>query len=173
MTILEFIEKCEKMTSEKAIEKMMEQHVVRTYCPVAEKRYVLQEMLNSAVVSDENTGMEFIDMFLSRINYTLALIVLYTDLKVDADEDGTGLTFEDYDAVVSYGLVEIVCKKIGEREIKELSDINGCLMSNFEKSTSTISLILKAIGGLNLMNDTVSELMKNEGLLSLLENSNG
>lgn len=173
MTILEFVEKCEKVTSDKATEKMVEQHVVRTYAPIAEKRYVLQEMLNGAVVNDEATGINYVDMFLSRVNYTLALIALYTDLKIDVDEKGIGLTMDDYDAVVSYGLIELICQKIGEREVKELSDINACLMENFEKENSTMAMILKAIGGLNLMGDTVGELMKNEELLSLLGNNNG
>lgn len=137
MTILEFVEKYNALTSETLKNGLIETHIRRKYCPVLEKRTILQMMLDSAVMTSE-TGIQYIDMMTSRINYTVAMIVLYTDLTVDADKDNNGRTYESYDALVKSGLVAKFCEAIGIDEVKEFSDVNSMLIANFEKSKGSL-----------------------------------
>ena len=141
MTILEFVEKYKNMNSEKIKSDMLKHHVTRTYCPILQKRYVLNTMLNSSVVKKDN-GFKYIDMMLSRINYTLVLVVLYTDLEMDRDEDGTARNFDAYDALVENNLVAKICEVVGEDEISELATINSTVIANFENSEGSLNQII-------------------------------
>lgn len=148
MTILEFIDKYNKTTSEKIKEEMLKKHIKRTYCPILEKRTILQIMLDNSV-SVTDTGVKYIDMTASRINYTMALIALYTDFSVDKDPDKTdkdgnpmGMINEDYDGLMESGLLIKICEEIGEQELTEFSAINTDLMRNFEASQSSTQALL-------------------------------
>lgn len=139
MTVLEFVEKYNSMTSEKIKEQMIQDRVTRHYSPIVEKRIALQALLDNAV-SDG-----YVDMVLSRVNYTLSLPILYTDLDIDVSETGASMRFEIYDALMQSGLVEKLCMEIGEAEVEELNTINSLLIQNFEtKVTSTGAVIKKA-----------------------------
>lgn len=144
MTILEFIDKYNNTTSEKIKEEMLKKHIKRTYCPIIEKRTILQIMLNNSV-SVTNTGVKYIDMNVSRINYTMALIALYTDLTVDKDPEKTdkdgnpvGMINEDYDVLTEYGITAKICEIIGVNEIAEFSAVNSDLIQNFNMSEGSI-----------------------------------
>ena len=141
MTILEFVEKYKNMNSAKIKDDMLKHHVIRTYCPVIQKRYVLETMLNSSVVKKDN-GFKYIDMMLSRINYTLGLVVLYTDLDMDRDEEGRNRNFDAYDALVENDIVIKLCEVIGEKEVTELSAINSTIIANFENSEGSLNQII-------------------------------
>ena len=137
MTILEFVKKYNDLTSDKLKDAMLKSHIKRNYCPVIEKRTILQMMLDSSVVVSES-GIKYIDMMTSRINYTVAMVVLYTDLTVDTDEEGKGMTFNIYDALVESGLISKICEFIGLEEVKEFSNVNSMLITNFEKSEGSL-----------------------------------
>ena len=148
MTILEFIDKYNKTTPEKIKEEMLKKHIKRTYCPILEKRTILQIMLNNSI-SVADTGVKYIDMTASRINYTMALIALYTDLKVDkdvekTDKDGNPIVMinEDYDSLTQYVITAKICEISGVDEIAEFSAINADLMQNFNSSEGSIQSTL-------------------------------
>ena len=79
MTVLEFVDKYSKLNSAKAKEEMVKSIVKRTYCPILEKRIVLENLLNNSVSTTE-FGLKYVDMFVSKLNYTLSLIIIYTNL---------------------------------------------------------------------------------------------
>lgn len=137
MTILEFVEKYDALTSDKLRNGFVESHIRRTYCPVLEKITILQMMLDGSIATSE-TGIKYINMMTSRINYTVALVVLYTDLTVDTDEKNIGRTYDCYDALVKSGLVAKICEAVGIDEVKEFSDVNSMLIANFEKSQGSL-----------------------------------
>lgn len=148
MTVLEFIDKYNKANSDKVKEQMLRSHIKRTYCPVLEKRVILQIMLDNSI-SVTDAGVKYIDMNASRINYTMALIALYTDLVVDKDPDKTdkegnpaGMINEDYDALTEYGITAKICEAIGVDEIAEFSAVNADLIQNFNASEGSVQATL-------------------------------
>jgi hypothetical protein len=165
------------MNSDKAREQMIQSHIKRKYCPVLEKRLILQMMLDNAVSISE-TGIKYIDMMTSKINYTLAMIALYTDLTVDkknVDGKEVGANFECYDALTESGLVGVICEIIGEYEIKELSSVNAMLVSNFEKSKGSFEAYLSGIiidikRSLGDISDILKDPGKMNEIVSIFEN---
>ena len=161
MTILEFVEKYENMSSEKIKEEMVKGHVTRKYSPIVEKRIALQTLLESSIVDG------YVDMVLSRINYTLSLPILYTDLDVDVSPSGASMRFEIYDAVMRSGLIGKICEEIGQAEIEELSTINSLLIQNYDnRETSTGAIIRK---GAELLGNSFEILGNSEMLKGVLD----
>lgn len=141
MTILEFVKKYTDANSEKIKDQMLRSRVKRTYCPIIEKRTILQIMLDNSIVTTD-VGVKYIDMTTSRINYTMSLIALYTDLKVDSNDDGKGMINEDYDALIESGLVGKICEIIGESELREFASINADIIQNFQASQGSLEAML-------------------------------
>lgn len=141
MTILEFAEKYNNLNSDKAKDQMLRSHIKRTYCPIVEKRFVLQTMLDKSI-NTTDVGVKYIDMTVSRINYTMALVALYTDLKIDQSENGQGLINECYDALTQNSIIQNICVILGEDEIREFAAINSDIRQNFESSHGSLQATL-------------------------------
>lgn len=151
MTILEFIDKYNGLTNEDEKTSLMKTIVKRTYCPIAEKYIVLQKMIDKSVNTEPN-GFKYIDMFVSKINYTLALIIMYTSLFIDHDENDENNNsdlnenhvpiYEIYDALTESGLLFKIVNYIGEEEAKELDSVNSLLMENFYNRYGSVSAVV-------------------------------
>ena len=100
------------------------------YCPVLEKKVILQTMLDKTIVLGKN-GVEYIDMFLSKINFTTAILLLYTKFNISKNDDSETTAFQDYDLLIERGFLNVISAAIGEDELNELTTINGLLMDNF------------------------------------------
>lgn len=162
MTVLEFIDKYNKANSDKVKEQMLRSHIKRTYSPVLEKKYVLSMFIDGCVVDG------YIDMVYSKINYTIALIKLYTDLDIDRDSNDKPMNVEIYDSLISNNLVEKICECIGDNEIKELSSMNMLLIQDYNERNTSITSIIKefiesmqkvlfAINKMELIGDIIGE----------------
>ena len=156
MTVLEFIDKYNKANSDKVKEQMLRSHIKRTYCPVLEKKYVLSMFIDGCVIDG------YIDMVYSKINYTIALIKLYTDLDIDRDSEDKSMNVEIYDSLVQNCLVEKICEIIGIEEVKELSGINALLIQDYNEKNISLSSMIR-----NLMKDVenVAIALNNKELL--------
>jgi hypothetical protein len=153
------------MNSDKAREQMINSHIKRKYCPVIEKMTILQLMLEKAIATSDS-GIRYINMMTSKINYTLAMIALYTDLKIDNDEDGKGRNLDDYDTLVESGVVGVICAAIGEQEMQEFSNVNAMLISNFERSEGSFEVYLgRAIEGIKQRVNDITDLMQDPAKL--------
>lgn len=108
----------------------------RSYCPVLEKKIVLQTILNNSIVTEKN-GVQYIDMFLSKINISTAILILYTKLKVTKNDSSLTNAFQDYDLLFENGILNQICTIIGERELNEFMSINELLMDNFYEGNKT------------------------------------
>lgn len=130
MTVLEFCEKYNNITSEKIKIEMIKGIIKRTYCPIQEKRLVLKAMLDSSII--EEAHGKYIDLVSSRISYTISLIILYTTLKPDTSEDGNEAKIHEiYDELIKTDIVERICEQLGEKEVSEFSTINELIIQNF------------------------------------------
>lgn len=136
MTVLEFIEKYNRLSSTSAKNKMIESIMKRTYCPVLEKRVILQKMLEKSIATDStNETIQYIDMFVFKLNYVMSIIILYTSLVIDTKivaGEKIAKTEEIYDGLVESKIIKEIYEQIGEDELKELNNINEMLISNFD-----------------------------------------
>lgn len=161
----EFIRRYNLLKTDEQRDEFVRNIIWRTYCPVLEKKLVLQTILDKSITTGKN-GVQYIDMFLSKINMTTTILILYTKLNIVKTDDSTTNAFQDYDLLFENGLLDQICAIVGEHELDELMTINGLLMDNFHDENKTIdAYIAKYIEAFAttvgvFANEGISELMK-------------
>ena len=161
----EFIRRYNLLKTDEQRDEFVRNIIWRTYCPVLEKKLVLQTILDKSITTGKN-GVQYIDMFLSKINMTTTILILYTKLNIVKTDDSTTNAFQDYDLLFENGLLDQICAIVGEHELNELMTINGLLMDNFHDENKTIDEYIEkyteafatTIGV--FANEGISELMK-------------
>ena len=144
---------------------IIKKHVTKDYCPIGMKYAVLRDMQEKSVVEDNN-GTKYLEMTLHRINYTLAIVILYTDLELLLKEDGTVDAFGSYDVLMSTQIMGYLLNIIGEVEYAELECINKSLMDTFDMKNNSFKSfmadIMQNMGVIigTLANDGFSEFEK-------------
>lgn len=161
----EFIRRYNLLKTDEQRDEFVRNIIWRTYCPVLEKELVLQTILDKSITTGKN-GVQYIDMFLSKINMTTTILILYTKLNIVKTDDSTTNAFQDYDLLFENGLLDQICAIVGEHELNELMTINGLLMDNFHDENKTIDAYIAkyteafaTIVGV-FANEGISELMK-------------
>lgn len=161
----EFIRRYNLLKTDEQRDEFVRNIIWRTYCPVLEKKLVLQTILDKSITTGKN-GVQYIDMFLSKINMTTTILILYTKLNIVKTDDSTTNAFQDYDLLFENGLLDQICAIVGEHELNELMTINGLLMDNFHDENKTIDAYIAkyteafAITVGVFANEGISELMK-------------
>ena len=161
----EFIRRYNLLKTDEQRNEFVKSTVWRTYCPVLEKKLVLQAILDNSIVEGPNK-VKHVDYFLSKINMTNAILLLYTKLDVIKNAESKTSFFEDYDLLFENGLLDQICAIVGEHELNELMTINGLLMDNFHEENKNIEAYIAkyteafatTIG--TFANESISELMK-------------
>lgn len=128
LCVVDFVKNYKKLTNEKLKMDYIKKVVKRTYCPIIEKRMILQLMLDKSIVEEK---VSYIDMMINKLNFYAAIISLYTYIVPDKDEEGKPKSYEMYDLLMENNLVNPIFELIGERELGELTSINGLLMDNW------------------------------------------
>ena len=90
MTLHEFIEKSKNTTNLKEILE------IRTYIPIAEKKAILEDILDKCFVVKD--GVLTCDYILKRMAFELAMIKYHTNLEIDITSE------EDYDEIYNIGV---------------------------------------------------------------------
>ena len=142
--VKEFCKKYSTTTSEHVKDQMIRSIMKTTYVPVMKKRALLQVMLDKSMVTTGH-GTEYIDMFLSRINLIMGIVALYTNLKVERDEDNIPITFKAYDVLIQSGVLSKIYEQIPEQELAEITSINGVLMDNFYNEHNVENFVAKQV----------------------------
>lgn len=161
----EFIRRYNLLKTDEQRDEFVRNIIWRTYCPVLEKKLVLQTILDKSIITGKN-GVQYIDMFLSKINMTTTILILYTKLNIVKTDDSTTNAFQDYDLLFENGLLDQICAIVGEHELNELMTINGLLMDNFhDENKTTDAYIAKYTEAFAttvgvFANEGISELMK-------------
>lgn len=161
----EFIRRYNLLKTDEQRDEFVRNIIWRTYCPVLEKKLVLQTILDKSITTGKN-GVQYIDMFLSKINMTTTILILYTKLNIVKTDDSTTNAFQDYDLLFENGLLDQICAIVGEHELNELMTINGLLMDNFhDENKTTDAYIAKYTEAFAttvgvFVNEGISELMK-------------
>ena len=157
----EFIRRYNLLKTDEQRDEFVKSTVWRTYCPVLEKKLVLQTILEKSITTGKN-GVQYIDMFLSKINMTTTIL----KLNIVKTDDSTTNAFQDYDLLFENNLMNKICEIIGERELSELMSINSLLMGNFHEENKNIEAYVAkyteafatTVG--MFANEGISELMK-------------
>ena len=147
ISVSTFVDRYKSLTSGQLKNKYINEHIKTTYAPLLSKTTILNMMNEKAVVDDG--GVRYIDLLISKLNLTMAILVLYTDIEPDKkeNEDGTttALTWEAYDALKSNGLLDEITEAIGE-DIAELLSVQKNIMDTwYTKNNSTEAYIANII----------------------------
>lgn len=130
ITVKEFVDRYNALLETGGQEDYFESIIRRTYAPVLEKKVVLQTLLNKSIIKNEY-DVDYLDLFLSRINTTIAILLLYTNLDIKKNDNSEENAFDDYDLLKESGLFDKICEHIGEAEMTELGTINGLIIDTY------------------------------------------
>lgn len=142
ISVNDFVKGYKRLTSAELIAKYVEKHVVKTYAPLLMKKEVLSLMCERSVVNDD---IKHIDMTLNKLNMTMAILALYTDIEIEKDEEGKPLSWEAYDELKSSGVLEVLIAIIGD-DIQELLTVQKEVLDTWHmKNTSTEAYIMNLV----------------------------
>lgn len=177
--VTEFVKQYKELTDDNLKDRKIKSIIRRTYCPILEKKIILDLMLSKSINEE---GSKHIDLFVNRINFIAAIISLYTTLLPEKDENGTSKTYEMYDLLVENDILNKILENIGEKEIAELTSINGIVMDNWygaNKSTEAyVSNLIETVSrkfgvyigvGLEKMADALGDEVKMQRATNLLD----
>lgn len=137
--VTDFVKKYNEIKSADLKEKKVQGIIKRTYCPIIEKKMILDLMLEKSIVEDD---IPHIDMLTNKLNFFSAIISLYTYIVPEKDEKGVVKSYEMYDLLVENNIMNAILEIIGERELSELTSVNGLLLDTWHmKNTSTEAYI--------------------------------
>lgn len=179
----EFVKKYNEFNNDASKAAYLKKIIKRTYCPILEKKLILEMMVEK---SKGEGDIAYIDMVLSKINFYMSIIVLYTNLEVEKDDKGIPKTMDAYDMLKQADVFNAILNEIGEKEFGELMSVNDAALDTWHtKNTSTqayisslvekVSLIFstalgKEIGSLADMLNTGTDEDKAELVATLMEN---
>ena len=129
ITVKEFVDKYNSLEKEEQ-EDYFNTIIYRKYAPVLEKKVVLQTLLNKSIIKNEY-DVDYLDLFLSRINTAIAILLLYTNLDIKKNDQSEENAFDDYDLLKENGLFDKICECIGEAEMTELGTVNGLIIDTY------------------------------------------
>lgn len=143
ITVSTFVERYNKLNNDQLKDKYVKEHVKITYAPILKKKAILEVMNNKSVV-EGSTG-KYIDLITSKLNLIMAVLVLYTDIEPDKNEDGQPLVCESYDALQSTGLIGKILNIIGS-DVEELMNIQSKVMDTwYAQHTSTEAYVANLV----------------------------
>ena len=109
------------------------------------KKYLLQVVLDKSVVEQDN-GIKYIDMFVSKLNFFGIILIMYTNISIEKDENGIPMVAEAYDMLKQIGVIDELYHLIGEDEIEELLSVQKTIMDTFyNQNGSTEAFIANVV----------------------------
>lgn len=142
ISVSTFVERYNKLTNQQLKDKYVKEHIKTTYSPILTKKLILEAMNEKSVVDD---GTKYVDLVVSKLNLVMAILVLYTDIEPDKNEEGKPLTWESYDKLKSSGLIGSILEFIGD-DINELMSIQKSVMDTWTiKNNSPEAYIMNLV----------------------------
>lgn len=142
ISVSKFVEDYKKIATDQLKDKYVNEHIKNTYAPILQKKLILEMMAKKSVVE---SPVKHIDMTVSKMNFIMAILVLYTDLEPNkqVNEDGTTtpLIWETYDNLKSSGLYGKILDAIGD-DLNELMSVQDWVIESWHMAnTSTEAYI--------------------------------
>ena len=171
ISVSKFVEDYNNFSNDQLRDKYIKSHIKTIYAPILQKKLILEMMNEKSVVE---TPVKHIDMTVSKLNFVMAILVLYTDLEPNKqeNEDGTTtpLTWDTYDLLKSSGLYGKILDAIGE-DLNELVLINEQIIDSWQvANVSTEAYINNLVEtasrrfgiSIELLLDKVTEIIEDE-----------
>lgn len=144
MLVSEFVNGYKNLNKEDLQKDWCQKHLVKTYASIVAKNALLRSFIDASVKKNDK-GIYYIDMVANKINFTYAIICLYTDLELDVviDKDKDGNETSRHDIITTYDLfqeneiIDVFCNLIGDREINELLMVNEKLLDTWHEEHSS------------------------------------
>lgn len=140
MTVSAFVKKYNEFQNQKSKDTLLQQMKKRDYVPVFDKCAMLQLAFDKSVNKMDN-GIQYINMFVNKMNFRTTMLALYTNLTCDKITDKDGKETLDvagaYDLLKANGLWEKIDELIGEDELTECLSINQSIMDTWHEQYST------------------------------------
>lgn len=116
--------------------------ITTKYVPILDKKIYLQVMLDNSI--NEYNGKKYIDMFVNKINFTTAVLSMYTclDISNKGDKDAA---FKNYDLLAKHDLINVIFNEIPESEMSTLLSINEQLIDTFNNKNNSIESYLDGL----------------------------
>lgn len=145
ISISKFVEGYKKLTSDSMKDRYVKECIKTTYAPILQKKLILEMMNNKCVV---NEPTKHIDMVVSKLNVVMAILVLYTNIDPDKQENEdsttTPLTWETYDLLKSSGLYEKILDAIGE-DLNELMFVQDQILNSWHIANTGIQAYVNEV----------------------------
>lgn len=175
ISVSKFVEGYKNLTNDQLKDKYIKAHIKTTYAPILQKKLVLEMMNEKAVVE---TPVKHIDMVVSKLNFVMTILVIYTDIEPDkkTNDDGTitPLTWEAYDLLKSSGLYGIILDLIGE-DLNELMFVHNQIVDSWNTANistesyvnNLIDTVSRRFGiSIELLMDKLTEILDDEKKMS-------
>ena len=140
--VKEFCRRFDMAKNDETKQQMLESIITRKYCPVLEKKVILQTMFDKTIVAGPN-DVSHMDYFLSKVNMVTTTLILYTNIKVSKTDDSETTAFDDYDMLRQRHIMDMIWEIIGQDELDELLSINGLIMNNYMEENKTADAYVK------------------------------
>ena len=141
-----FTNEFKKLTSESTKRGMVQKHVLRHYSPILHKMNVLQNMMNGCV--KEGKAGKYIDMGASKMNFIMAILILYTDLAIDkiVNEEGKEIpdTCTAYDQLKETGALDMIIEEIGA-DITELLTVQENILGTWHNENCSTAAYISGL----------------------------
>ena len=145
MLVKDFVDGYNNLKKPELKRDWCEKHVTTTYASIVKKNALLKRFVDGCVKKNDS-GILYLDMVANKINFTYAIICLYTDLQLNTTEDGRHDIITAYDHMQEYGIIDVFCDIIGEKEINELLMVNKeCLNTWHEEHSSSRAYISELV----------------------------
>lgn len=142
ISVSDFVKGYNQLANQTLKDNYIKKHIKTTYAPLLNKKLILEAMHEKSVVDGD---IKYVDLIVSKLNLVMAVLVLYTDIEPDKNEEGKPLTWESYDKLKSTGLLESVSMVIGE-DINELMSVQKSVMDSWTiKNTSTEAFVTNLV----------------------------
>ena len=162
--VKEFCRRFDLAKTDDAKKQMIISIITRDYCPVLEKKIVLQTMLEKSIIGASN-GVNHIDYFISKVNMVTTTLILYTKINVTKTEQSDTTAFDDYYMLRQRNIMNMIWEIIGQNELDELLSINGLIIDNYIEENKTADAYISKY--VNSFASTIG-IFANEGIKELL-----
>ena len=140
--VKEFCRRFDMAKNDDTKQKMLEGIITRKYCPVLEKKVILQTMFDKTIVTGPN-GVSHMDYFLSKVNMVTTTLIIYTNINVTKNDNSETTAFDDYDMLRQRNIMDMIWEIIGQDELDELLSINGLIINNYMEENKTADAYVK------------------------------
>lgn len=141
--VSKFVEDFKKVTNDANKLALVKKHVVTHYAPILHKMNVLNIMVDGCV--KQGKAGKYIDMIQSKMTFISAILVLYTDLKVDKMTTSEGKEIPDvwtaYDQLKESGALDMILNEIGS-DLEELISVQDQILGTWHNENASTAAFL-------------------------------